>query len=76
MADNERSELRDGGAINKILITNLASMVIMFLVFTGVFYLIMDNMMTKKRLPIFKFHKRNLKKVMKAMKLKEALLLI
>ena len=48
MADNERSELRDGGAINKILITNLASMVIMFLVFTGVFYLIMDNMMTKK----------------------------
>ncbi len=48
MAENERSELRDGGAINKILITNLASMVIMFLVFTGVFYLIMDNMMTKK----------------------------
>lgn len=48
MADNERSEMKDGGAINKILITNLASMVIMFLVFTGVFYLIMDNMMTKK----------------------------
>lgn len=48
MADNERSEMKDGSSINKILITNLASMVIMFLVFTGVFYLIMDNMMTKK----------------------------
>lgn len=48
MAENERSEMKDGSAINKILITNLASMVIMFLVFTGVFYLIMDNMMTKK----------------------------
>lgn len=48
MADNERTELKDGSTINKILITNLASMVIMFLVFTGVFYLIMDNMMTKK----------------------------
>ncbi|MCM1003224.1 MAG: flagellar basal body-associated FliL family protein [Candidatus Gastranaerophilales bacterium] len=46
MADNE--QMRDGNSINKILITNLASMVIMFLVFTGVFYLIMDNMMTKK----------------------------
>lgn len=48
MAENERSEMKDGSSINKILITNLASMVIMFLVFTGVFYLIMDNMMTKK----------------------------
>lgn len=46
MADNE--QMKDGSMINKILITNLASMVIMFLVFTGVFYLIMDNMMTKK----------------------------
>ncbi len=46
MADNE--QMKDGNNINKILITNLASMVIMFLVFTGVFYLIMDNMMTKK----------------------------
>lgn len=46
MADNE--QMKDGSTINKILITNLASMVIMFLVFTGVFYLIMDNMMTKK----------------------------
>ena len=48
MAENENSEMKDGSSINKILITNLASMVIMFLVFTGVFYLIMDNMMTKK----------------------------
>lgn len=48
MADNERTEMKDGNTINKILITNLASMIIMFLVFTGVFYLIMDNMMTKK----------------------------
>lgn len=48
MADNEHSEMKDGNTINKILITNLASMVIMFLVFTGVFYLIMDNMMTRK----------------------------
>ncbi len=46
MADNE--QMKDGSTINKILITNLASMIIMFLVFTGVFYLIMDNMMTKK----------------------------
>lgn len=46
MADNE--QMKDGSMINKILITTLASMVIMFLVFTGVFYLIMDNMMTKK----------------------------
>lgn len=46
MADNE--QIKDGSTINKILITNLASMVIMFLVFTGIFYLIMDNMMTKK----------------------------
>lgn len=48
MADNERTETNDGSSINKILITNLLSMVIMFLVFTGVFYLIMDNMMSKK----------------------------
>lgn len=48
MADNERTEMNDGSSINKILITNLLSMVIMFLVFTGVFYLIMDNMMSKK----------------------------
>ncbi len=48
MADNERTETNGGSSINKILITNLLSMVIMFLVFTGVFYLIMDNMMSKK----------------------------
>ena len=36
MADNE--QMKDGSTINKILITNLASMIIMFLVFTGVLF--------------------------------------
>lgn len=46
MADNEN--IKDGGMTQKIIIIVLAAMVIMFLVFTGIFYLMMDNMMTQK----------------------------
>lgn len=46
MADNE--QIKDGNMMQKIIIVVIAAMVIMFLVFTGIFYLMMDNMMTQK----------------------------
>lgn len=46
MADNE--QVKDGNMMQKIIIVVIAAMVIMFLVFTGIFYLMMDNMMTQK----------------------------
>lgn len=48
MADNERPDVNNGSMMQKIIIVVLAAMVIMFLVFTGIFYLMMDNMLTQK----------------------------
>ena len=48
MADNERPDVNNGSMMQKIIIVVLAAMVIMFLVFTGIFYLMMDNMLNQK----------------------------
>lgn len=47
MADNERSESKSGD-LNKYLIISLVSTVILCVVFAGVNYLVMENLLTQK----------------------------
>ena len=48
MADNERAEGGQQKELTKFLIMTLASIVIMFIVFAGVNYVIMENLISKK----------------------------
>lgn len=47
MAENERSESK-GGDLNKFLLISLVSTVILCVVFAGVNYLVMENLLTQK----------------------------
>ena len=48
MADNERAEGGQQKDLTKFLIMTLASIVIMFIVFAGVNYVIMENLISQK----------------------------
>ena len=48
MADNERAEGGQQKELTKFLIMTLASIVIMFIVFAGVNYVIMENLISQK----------------------------
>ena len=48
MAENERPEGGQQKDLTKFLIMTLASIVIMFIVFAGVNYLIMENLISQK----------------------------
>ena len=48
MAENERAEGGQQKDLTKFLIMTLASIVIMFIVFAGVNYLIMENLISQK----------------------------
>lgn len=48
MAENEINEIKNTKEFNKFLILTIASIVIMFVVFAGVNYFIMENLITQK----------------------------